>query len=149
MINNLSHLNLMLASTIVLACIPFFFTFQLESHDKRTDRRPYYDNTRDVHLTNQYYEKEYNDEEYTSEEYYEEDEYEIYLNTRSGPYPKNAVSKNKRRPVKFQNPLKITVKELEMEEPTPEPVIEPKDIEWYISSPKSEENDEWFEEKLS
>ncbi|CAG8774750.1 7619_t:CDS:1, partial [Funneliformis caledonium] len=62
--------------------------------------------------------------EYTSEEYYEEDEYEVYLNTRSESYPKNAVSKNKRRPVKFQNPPKITVKELEMEEPIPEPVVE-------------------------
>ncbi|CAG8775475.1 15289_t:CDS:1, partial [Funneliformis caledonium] len=69
--------------------------------------------------------KEYNDEEYTSEEYYEEDEYKVYLNTRFGLYPKNAVSKNKRKPVKFQNPLKITVEELEIEKPTPEPVIEP------------------------
>ncbi|CAG8712377.1 4374_t:CDS:1, partial [Funneliformis caledonium] len=66
-----------------------------------TDRRPYYDNTKDVHLADQYYEKKYNDEEYTLEEYYEEDEYEVYLNTKSGPYPKNAMSKNKRRPVKF------------------------------------------------
>ncbi|CAG8750846.1 4229_t:CDS:2, partial [Funneliformis caledonium] len=60
-----------------------------------------------------------------SQEYYEEGEYEVYLNTRSGPYLKNAVSKNKRRPVKFQNPPKITVEELEMKEPTPEPVVEP------------------------
>ncbi|CAG8700557.1 13237_t:CDS:2, partial [Funneliformis caledonium] len=71
------------------------------------DRKPRYDNTRDIHLADQYYEKEYNDEEYTSEEYYEEDEYEVNLNTS-----------------KFQNPPKITVEELEMEEPTPEPVIE-------------------------
>ncbi|CAG8587825.1 14561_t:CDS:2 [Funneliformis caledonium] len=51
-----------------------------------------------VHLADQYYEKEYNDEKYTSEEYYEEDEYEVYLNIRSGSYPKNSVLKNKRRP---------------------------------------------------
>ncbi|CAG8742317.1 14297_t:CDS:1, partial [Funneliformis caledonium] len=37
----------------------------------------------------------------------------------------NAVSKNKRRPVKFQNPPKLTVEDLEIEEPTPEPVIKP------------------------
>ncbi|CAG8721924.1 527_t:CDS:2, partial [Funneliformis caledonium] len=80
------------------------------------DRKPRYDNTR---------EEEYNDEEYTSKEYYEEDEYKVYLNTRSGPYPKNAVSKNKRRPVKFQNPPKITVEELDMKKLTPEPVTEP------------------------
>ncbi|CAG8703136.1 17673_t:CDS:1, partial [Funneliformis caledonium] len=50
----------------------------------------------DVHLADQFYEEGYDDEKYTSEEYYEKDEYEVYLNTRSGPYPRNAVSKNKR-----------------------------------------------------
>ncbi|CAG8732087.1 15647_t:CDS:1, partial [Funneliformis caledonium] len=71
---------------------------QPRQQPRGTDRRPHYDNTRDIHLADQYYEEEYNDEEYTSEEYYKEDEYEDYLNTRSGPYPKNTVSKNKRRP---------------------------------------------------
>ncbi|CAG8745945.1 13875_t:CDS:1, partial [Funneliformis caledonium] len=85
---------------------------------RRTDKRPHYDDTRDVHLADQYCEEEYNDDEYTSEEYYEENEYKIYLNTRSRSYPKNVVSKNKRRPVKFQNPPKTTVEELNMKEST-------------------------------
>ena len=42
---------------------------------RRNDRRPHYDDTRDVHLADQYYEEEYDDEEYSSEEYYNEDEY--------------------------------------------------------------------------
>ena len=92
-----------------------------------TDRSPRYNNTRDVHLANQYYEEEYNEEEYTSEEYYEKDEYEVYFNTRSGPYPRNAISKNKRGPVKFQNPPKTRtiVKDLDMKDPKPESVAEP------------------------
>ncbi|CAG8694575.1 2946_t:CDS:1, partial [Funneliformis caledonium] len=60
-----------------------------------TDRKPRYDNTRDIHLADQYYEEEYNDEKYTSEEYYEEDEYEVYLNTKSRPYPKMLCQKIK------------------------------------------------------
>src|SRR4051794_24277654 len=90
---------------------------QPRQQPRRTDRRPCYDDTRDVHLADQYYEEEYDDEEYTSEEYYDE-EYKVYLNTRSEPYPRNAVSKNKREPIKFQskNPSKqrITVEEIEM-----------------------------------
>ncbi|CAG8732374.1 10831_t:CDS:2, partial [Funneliformis caledonium] len=82
---------------------------QPRQQPRRTDRRPPYDDTRD---------KEYNDEEYTSEEYYEKEEYEVYLNTRSGPYPKNAVLKNKRRLVKFQNLPKTTIEELDMKEST-------------------------------
>src|SRR5581483_7258491 len=55
-------------------------------------RTPRYE-TRDVNYLDDF---EY-DEEY--EEEYEEDdgeEYEVYLNTRSGPYPQSPVSKNKR-----------------------------------------------------
>ncbi|CAG8726083.1 5361_t:CDS:1, partial [Funneliformis caledonium] len=91
----------------------------------KNDRKPCYDDTRDVHLADQYYKKEY-DEEYTSKKYYNEDKYEVYLNTRSRPYPKNAVSKNKRTPVMFQKSPQITiVKDLEMEEPIPKLVSEP------------------------
>src|SRR3989337_2036395 len=97
---------------------------------RRNDRRPRYNDTRDVHLADQYYEEEYDDEEYSSEEYYNEDEYEVYLNTRSGPYPRNAVSKNKRAPARFQKPPQTTiVEDLDMEEPTLEPVSEPIRVE--------------------
>ena len=48
------------------------------------------------------------------------------------------MSKNKRGPVKFQNPpkTKITVEELDMEESTPEPVVEPVRIEKALKTPK-------------
>ncbi|CAG8734720.1 6031_t:CDS:1, partial [Funneliformis caledonium] len=66
---------------------------------------------------NQYYEEEYDNEEYTSKEYYEEEKCKIYLNIRSKPYPKNTISKNKRKQVKSQNPLKpIIVDNLKMED---------------------------------
>ena len=96
-----------------------------------------YNDTRDVYLADQYYVKEYDNEEYSSEEYYDEDEYEVYLNTRSGPYFRNAVSKNKRAPARFQKPPQTTnVEDLEMEEPTPEPVSEPIRIEKALKTPR-------------
>ncbi|CAG8738713.1 4966_t:CDS:1, partial [Funneliformis caledonium] len=84
----------------------------------RNDRRPYYNDKSDVYLVNQYYKKEYDNKEYTSEEYCDKEKYEVYLNTRSGLYSRNAVSKNKRKLIKILKlPRTTIVKDLVMKEP--------------------------------
>src|SRR5215216_771280 len=57
----------------------------------RSNRNLQFENQRDVHLAEQYYDEEC---DYETEE---EEEYEVYLNTRSRPYPKNPISKNRRK----------------------------------------------------
>src|SRR5215216_6723872 len=57
---------------------------------RTNNRNPPFEDHRDVHLADQYYDEEY---DYATEE---EEEYEVFSNTRSRPYPKNPISKNKR-----------------------------------------------------
>jgi hypothetical protein len=44
-----------------------------------------------MHLADQYLDEEYDNYDYETEE---DEEYEVYLNTRSRPYPENPTSKN-------------------------------------------------------
>ena len=64
------------------------------------------------------------------------------MNTRSGPYPRNAVSKNKRGPVKIQSKNlpkhRVTIEEVEMGDPMleTEPITEPVRAEKVPKAPK-------------
>jgi hypothetical protein len=62
----------------------------LQPRQPRSNRNIQFEEPRDVHLADQYYDDEY---DYETEE---EEEYEVFLNTRSRPYPKTPISKNKR-----------------------------------------------------